>query len=795
MVRKPEQISTTRVAGPIWGYLQQAWHPSCHFLIIKSLLHRCLLSNTGYLGIQGMFRVTKGFGDSLKPRKTMQKLIVVVLLSCLTAVAAPLLANDADPFPRPAGLEGDISFWRRIFGEIHSDQALLHDNRNLSVVYETVTIPPNASSRTRHKVADKARDRYRKILRTLATGKRSGLSNEEQRVLGLWPADITNAELKQAERRIRFQQGLADRYLAGLKRSGRWKSYIKEQLVEQGVPTGLSALPHVESSFNPEAHSHVGASGLWQFTRSTGRRFMEIDHVVDERRDPYRSSEAAAELLAYNYSILKSWPLAITAYNHGVAGMRRAVRKTGSEDFTLINREYQGRTFGFASRNFYLAFIAALEVEQNAEQYFGPVRKDEPGNEIIIRVPDYIPADALAEAVGVSENTLKKYNPALLAPVWDGTKHVPRGFKLHVPATLTDLDDAEIFAAVPATQRFANQTPDMNHKVRSGESLSQIAVRYNTSVTRLMELNNLRSRHRIRAGQTLRLPYGGVAMPAGAETYTVRSGDSLSKIAARSGIREAELLQLNGLRDKNRLSVGQVLYLRPPQASSAVATVAVVKPEPAPLVVQPEPAPLAEVLMVADAQSEAAETLAVADDFADASEDMIEAQAVDALAVPVQASLADPNDYSVASDGTIEVQAAETLGHYADWLEIRTQRLRDVNGMSFNKPVVVGRRIKLDLNHISAGEFMNRRILYHRDMQEAFFTNYRVVDTTEHKLKRGESVWVLTHRNYNVPVWLLRQYNPDLDIGSVKPGMRIIFPRIERIEIEAGNRQSIADAS
>ena len=109
----------------------------------------------------------------------MQKLIVLV--TCLTAVAAPLLANDADQFPRPAGLEGDISFWRRIFGEIHSDQALLHDNRNLSVVYETVTIPPNASSRTRHKVADKARDRYRKILRTLATGKRSGLSNEEQR--------------------------------------------------------------------------------------------------------------------------------------------------------------------------------------------------------------------------------------------------------------------------------------------------------------------------------------------------------------------------------------------------------------------------------------------------------------------------------------------------------------------------------------------------------------------------------------------------------------------------------------
>jgi membrane-bound lytic murein transglycosylase D len=162
---------------------------------------------------------------------------------------------------------------------------------------------------------------------------------------------------------------------------------------------------------------------------------------------------------------------------------------------------------------------------------------------------------------------------------------------------------------------------------------------------------------------------------------------------------------------------------------------------------------------------------------------------------PVQASLADPSDYSVAGDNTIEVQATETLGHYADWLEIRTQRLRDINGLDFSRPVVVGRRIKLDLSRVSAQEFSNRRILHHRDMQEAFFVNYRVVDTTEHKLKRGESVWVLTHRDYKVPVWLLRQYNPDLDFGRVQPGMLIVFPRIQRVEREVLDGQSVANAS
>ncbi len=689
---------------------------------------------------------------------------------CAILLLAPVMANearalDADPFPRPAGLEGDIAFWRTVFGVISSDQALLHDNRYLGVVYETVDIPPNASPRTRGKIADRSRDRYRKILNLLASGKRTGLNAEEQRVLGLWPADVSNDELRAAARRIRFQQGLADRYLAGLKRSGVWKSYIEQQFVDAGVPVGLAALPHVESSFNPNAHSHVGASGLWQFTRATGRRFMEIDHVVDERRDPYRSSEAAAELLAYNYSILKSWPLAITAYNHGVAGMRRAVRVTATEDFSVINREYDGRTFGFASRNFYLAFLAALEVEQNAGQYFGKVIKDKPRNDLIITTPSYVPADTMAEALGVSVRMLKTYNPALLSPVWSGTKHVPRGYKLRIPATLVDVSIDEILAAIPANEQFTRQTPDMYHKVRHGESLSVIAARYDTSVTQLMELNNLRSRHRIRAGQTLRLPYGGLSILAGAETYIVRNGDSLGVIATRSGVSESSLMALNGLRNKNRIYTGQVLYLRqqPIPASPPVQVARI------------DTVPPVALLLVEPAD---AETISRAE-----------------ASTPVQASLADPNDYSVAGDNTIEVQAAETLGHYADWLEIRTQRLRDINGMDFSRPVVVGRRIKLDLSRVSAQEFINRRILHHRDMQEVFFVNYRVVDTTEHKLKRGESVWVLTHRDYKIPVWLLRQYNPDLDFGRLQPGMSIVFPRIQSVEREVLDRQSVANTS
>jgi membrane-bound lytic murein transglycosylase D len=401
-------------------------------------------------------------------------------------------------------------------------------------------------------------------LKTLATGKRENLTDEEERVLGLWSDNASNEELLEASNRIRFQVGLSDRFQAGLVRSGRWKPYIEEQLTAQGVPIGLAALPHVESSFNPEVRSHVGATGLWQFTRLTGRRFMQIDHVVDERRDPFSSSEAAAALLADNYRQLQSWPLAITAYNHGVGGMRRAVQQTGTEDFGVINREYEGRTFGFASRNFYPAFLAALEVEQNSEKYFGPVTKDRPTYDFVVEMPVYASAESVAEALDISTNTLHTYNPGLLNPVWSGTKHVPRGFKVRVPASLVEVSADEFLASIPPEQRFASQTPDMNHKIRPGESLSVIAVRYDTSVSKLMQLNNLKSRHRIRAGQTLRLPFAGVSVPSGADTYKVRNGDSLSEIASRSGVSERQLMELNQLRNKNRIYVGQVLYLRPP---------------------------------------------------------------------------------------------------------------------------------------------------------------------------------------------------------------------------------------
>ena len=151
----------------------------------------------------------------------------------------------------------------------------------------------------------------------------------------------------------------------------------------------------------------------------------------------------------------------------------------------------------------------------------------------------------------------------------------------------------------------------------------------------------------------------------------------------------------------------------------------------------------------------------------------------------IQASLlSDPSDYSVAENQTIEVQPLETLGHFADWLGIKTQRLRDINGLAFRTPLVVGRRIKLDFSKVEVANFENLRMAYQRQQQDVFFRDHTITGVTEHVIRRGESVWILSLRQYKVPVWLFRQYNPELDLHNVQPGTRIDFP------VLVTNRQS-----
>jgi membrane-bound lytic murein transglycosylase D len=614
---------------------------------------------------------------------------------CLTAIAVLFFgtAHASDVFPQPPELQPDVDFWVSIFTEYSTDEGVLHDNRDLGVVYDRLAMPAELSRRERNRRIANRRKELQAVLRTLAAGKRDNLSEEEARILALWPADVSDGTLSAAVGRVRFQSGLRDRFRRGLERSGRWRDYVNTQFTALGVPVELAALPHVESSYNPEARSHVGASGIWQFTRSTGRRFMRVDHVVDERNDPFAATRAAGRLLAYNYSITGNWPMAITAYNHGLAGARRAMRQHGDDALVDILRNYKGRAFGFASRNFYVAFLAAMEVDQNPDRYFPGVVPERPTDYAAVNLSTYVSAEGLSQATGISERQIARHNPGLQATVWEGSKHLPKGYELRLPLAATSSPLATLIANLPDDAIFDEQLPDLFHTVARGDTLSEIAAAYDTRVSTLVALNQLSSSHRIRTGERLRLPAAGPLPAAPAP--------------------------------------------QPPEPVVVVAAAPAVE----------EPAPAAD------------------DDIAS----ML-------LGTVQTALLSDPSDYTVASDGTIEVQPLETLGHYGDWLEIRTQRLRDLNGLAFRTPVELGQRIRLDLGTVDAKTFEERRVAYHRAQQDRFFRAHVISDVIEHTIRRGESIWIVALRQYEVPLWLFRQYNPGLDMHNVHPGIRVQIP-------------------
>ena len=638
----------------------------------------------------------------------------------MTCLAASAFAGD-DVFPLPPELEPDVAFWEAVFTRYDSGEGVLHDNRNLAVVYERLEIPANVSRRERQRRVAARRREFNGVLLRLADGKREDLSAEEARVLALWPADVSNATLRAAAGRIRYQQGLSDRFRDGLERSGRWRAHVEAELEAVGVPRELVALPHVESSYNPAARSHVGASGIWQFTRSTGRRFLTVDHILDERNDPWRATTAAGRLLAYNHSITGNWPMAITAYNHGLSGVRRAMRQHGDTAYVDILRNYRGRTFGFASRNFYPAFLAASRVDKNREQYFPGLELDEPVDFAYLDTPGYIAAKDLVAALGVTPSELARHNLALQPTVWQGSKLIPKAYRLRLPADVIDdvfKDSQEAFWASLDTGLFSDeQLPDLFHTVARGDTLSEIAEAYDTRVSTLVALNQLRSGHRIRAGQQIRLPAAGPLPEVTAQP--ARTGPAVNAA----------------------VEAAVIASLTPPVFDTA------------PTLGEAQPANLSD-----DTDTTTASSLQTA-------------------------LLSDPSDYTVADDATIEVQPLETLGHYADWLGIRTQRLRDLNGLAFRTPVEVGRRLKLDLGTVDRETFETRRVAWQRAEQDRFFRTHLITGVTEHRVRRGESTWILALRRYDVPVWLLRQYNPELDLHSVRPGAVIRFPVLKPVNV------------
>jgi membrane-bound lytic murein transglycosylase D len=750
------------------------------------------------------------------------------LAGCVLALAAlPLFAAES-AVPRPPGLERDVQFWIRVYTEVSTNGGFIHDDRNLGVVYEKLQFPSNLSPRERQNEVDEVRDKYIAALKRIASA--SGpLMGDDQRIKDMWGAEGTPSRLLEATNNIRFQLGQSDRFREGLVRSGAWASHIAEVFANQGLPAELAVLPHVESSFNPAAYSKVGAAGLWQFMRSTGRRYMRIDSAIDDRMDPFRSTEAAAQLLAYNYRVLGTWPLALTAYNHGAAGMRRAKNAMGTDDIERIVRHYKSPSFGFASRNFYVSFLAALEIDKNPEKYFGNIEPLPEVRFLEIATPSYVPISSLERILKVERSTLKSLNPALLPAVWNGQRHVPKGYRLRLPSEGEKWTTELLAQRLAPSEQYAGQPQERRHRIRSGETLSSVADRYGVTVQALAQLNGLSTNAKLRAGRSLELPTSpavtvaaaasappapavsaaGTAEVEASSIYVVRRGDSISEISKKVGLREAQILKINKLKNPNYIYEGQKLALVTPAPSTAPAPVVAaaasstqapaqpaartgapaatppVGPPPRPVVVAsatPGGVPADEARRESE-EDEAA--VAGAGQPSSRAEPVSAAQA-DALGPALGPAIetpqsADPIDYSVGKDNTIVVVAEETLGHYADWLGVTANRLRQVNNMKFGRPVIIGRKLKLDFSKVKSEEFEQRRREFHRTLQASYFAAHRILGTEVYIVRRGDSLWTVTQRYSRLPMWLLQQYNPDVDFAEMRAGVELVVPKVEEM--------------
>ncbi|MEK7846049.1 MAG: transglycosylase SLT domain-containing protein [Nitrospinota bacterium] len=419
-----------------------------------------------------------------------------------------LSSPDANLFHVPPNLRANVDFWKKIYTEYTTNQMVIHDSNNLNVIYAVVDLSNGLriGNKIKKWKISEVRKKYRNILISIHYKIKKGrmLNDEEIEVYKKFDnIDKPNKFLAAAEN-IRGQLGQRDRFIEGLKRSGRYMDRIKEVFKDYGLPEELTVLPHVESSFNYRAYSSAGASGIWQFTRSTGRLFMQIDYAVDERNDPIISTDAAARLLKRNYEELGSWPLAITAYNHGLAGMKRAKERIG-DDVTDVINGYRSRIFGFASKNFFCEFLAALEIVSDYRKYFGEVEFEKPVEYDVFEVESYLDVGTLSKHMGLARDEIKELNPALRLPIFTSRRYIPKGFELKIPKGKLQ-DAGNIYASLPKDVKNQSQKHSPWHQVEKGDTMGKIARTYNTTIAAIMEINEIDNVNRIYGGQILKLP-------------------------------------------------------------------------------------------------------------------------------------------------------------------------------------------------------------------------------------------------------------------------------------------------
>lgn len=334
------------------------------------------------------------------------------------------------------------------------------------------------------------------------------------------------------------------------RRSGKYREHIVRKLDAAGMPSELSWLPLIESGFRPNALSEAKALGLWQFIRTTGAKYgLKRNRYIDERLDPYKSTDAAIKYLSRLHEIFGDWNMALAAYNCGEGRVLREIKRRGKkyfDNFWDIYERLPRETARYVPR-----FLATLHIVKNPAKYgLDPARRASPPRFEIVSVPKRIRLKDAAFRMGISEKVLTKLNPSLRARVVPAENYplkVPPGKAGILAAGLDRIRSVKYFAG--------GET--LYHRIRPGETLSGIARRHRVSVRKIASANGIRVNSVIVAGRKLKIPGGGETF----KTYLVKDGDTPFEIALKHNMTLSAFLRINGLSKRSKIYPGQRLLV------------------------------------------------------------------------------------------------------------------------------------------------------------------------------------------------------------------------------------------
>lgn len=506
-------------------------------------------------------------------RLVMQIIFISIFIQLITLPAYAL--GNTSQFPLYPIIRDNVFFWEKIYSTHSINTAVLHDKNDLSIVYAIISLKDSSyrnAERINKKKIKSAKRKYQTILENLAKGK-SARFGQTKKVKNMFPASATKRTFAKATENIRIQMGLKERFVEGVIRSGAYMQDIKQIFKSHNLPQDLAYLPHVESSFNLKAHSKFGASGIWQFTRATGKQYMQIDDAVDERRDPIIAAHAAAKFLKNNYKDLQNWPMAITAYNYGKAGMMRAKKDKGS--YEKIFTSYNQGHFKFASKNFYSEFLAAVYVAKKLEQS-KKLKLHHPKSTYSVRLPAFTNTNKFCRYLQLSTEELKTLNPALLSTVFTGEKYIPKDHYLRLPAARVNKD---ALSNMPSSLFYSNQKQSLTYKVKKGDSALKIAIKHKVTLKELSKKNNLNKQSHIYIGQTIKIPQSKQAsQKTGVKTiratskkrYINRSFSSNNSSSRHTPMQNPVKLKVGNLHSKKGVFYGDIIT-QPGESLSLIA--------------------------------------------------------------------------------------------------------------------------------------------------------------------------------------------------------------------------------